>query len=112
MKKGMKLIAFILAAVVTVSSVLPANVYANTNADDNTYVEESILAKQTVSDSQLKSELAELYQKCLQNSGKTSFHGWCGAFVGQQLKALGIDSKTGNGFNGMVIHGIHAFLIM
>ena len=100
MKKGMKLIAFILAAVVTVSSVLPANVYANTNADDNTYVEESILAKQTVSDSQLKSELAELYQKCLQNSGKTSFHGWCGAFVGQQLKALGIDSKTGNGFNG------------
>ena len=96
----MKLIAFILAAVVTVSSVLPANVYANTNADDNTYVEESILAKQTVSDSQLKSELAELYQKCLQNSGKTSFHGWCGAFVGQQLKALGIDSKTGNGFNG------------
>lgn len=50
MKKGMKLIAFILAAVVTVSSVLPANVYANTNADDNTYVEESILAKQTVSD--------------------------------------------------------------
>ena len=100
MKKGMKLIAFILAAVVTVSSVLPANVYANTNVDDNTYVEESILAKQTVSDSQLKSELAELYQKCLQNSGKTSFHGWCGAFVGQQLKALGIDSKTGNGFNG------------
>ena len=100
MKKGMKLIAFILAAVVTVSSVLPANVYANTNADDNTYVEESILAKQTVSDSQLKSELAELYQKCLQNSGKTSFHGWCGAFVGQQLKALGIDSKTGTGFNG------------
>ena len=100
MKKGMKLIAFILAAVVTVSSVLPANVYANTNADDNTYVEESILAKQTVSDSQLKSELAELYQKCLQNLGKTSFHGWCGAFVGQQLKALGIDSKTGNGFNG------------
>lgn len=99
-EKGMKLIAFILAAVVTVSSVLPANVYANTNADDNTYVEESILAKQTVSDSQLKSELAELYQKCLQNSGKTSFHGWCGAFVGQQLKALGIDSKTGNGFNG------------
>ena len=96
----MKLIAFILAAVVTVSSVLPANVYANTNVDDNTYVEESILAKQTVSDSQLKSELAELYQKCLQNSGKTSFHGWCGAFVGQQLKALGIDSKTGNGFNG------------
>ena len=96
----MKLIAFILAAVVTVSSVLPANVYANTNADDNTYVEESILAKQTVSDSQLKSELAELYQKCLQNSGKTSFHGWCGAFVGQQLKALGIDSKTGTGFNG------------
>ena len=100
MKKGMKLIDFILAAVVTVSSVLPANVYANTNVDDNTYVEESILAKQTVSDSQLKSELAELYQKCLQNSGKTSFHGWCGAFVGQQLKALGIDSKTGNGFNG------------
>ena len=100
MKKGMKLIAFILAAVVTVSSVLPANVYANTNVDDNTYVEESILAKQTVSDSQLKSELAELYQKCLQNSGKTSFHGWCGAFVGQQLKALGIDSKTGTGFNG------------
>ena len=100
MKKGMKLIAFILAAVVTVSSVLPANVYANTNADDNTYVEESILAKQTVSDSQLKSELAELYQKCLQNSGKTSFHGWCGAFVGQQLNALGIDSKTGTGFNG------------
>ena len=96
----MKLIAFILAAVVTVSSVLPANVYANTNADDNTYVEESILAKQTVSDSQLKSELAELYQKCLQNSGKTSFHGWCGAFVGQQLNALGIDSKTGTGFNG------------
>ena len=96
----MKLIAFILAAVVTVSSVLPANVYANTNVDDNTYVEESILAKQTVSDSQLKSELAELYQKCLQNSGKTSFHGWCGAFVGQQLKALGIDSKTGTGFNG------------
>lgn len=79
MKKGMKLIAFILAAVVTVSSVLPANVYANTNADDNTYVEESILAKQTVSDSQLKSELAELYQKCLQNSGKTSFSWmvWC-----------------------------------
>ena len=100
MKKGMKLIAFILAAVVTVSSVLPANVYANTNVDDNTYVEESILAKQTVSDSQLKSELAELYQKCLQNSGKTSFHGWCGAFVGQQLNALGIDSKTGTGFNG------------
>ena len=100
MKKGIKLIAFMLAAVVTVSSVLPANVYANTNVDDNTYVEESILAKQTVSDSQLKSELAELYQKCLQNSGKTSFHGWCGAFVGQQLKALGIDSKTGNGFNG------------
>ena len=100
MKKGMKLIAFILAAVVTVSSVLPANVYANTNADDNTYVEESILAKQTVSDSQLKSELAELYQKCLQNSGKASFHGWCGAFVGQQLNALGIDSKTGTGFNG------------
>ena len=100
MKKGMKLIAFMLAAVVTVSSVLPANVYANTNVDDNTYVEESILAKQTVSDSQLKSELAELYQKCLQNSGKTSFHGWCGAFVGQQLNALGIDSKTGTGFNG------------
>ena len=100
MKKGMKLIAFILAAVVTVSSVLPANVYANTNADDNTYVEESILAKQTVSDSQLKSELAELYQKCLQNSGKTSFHGWCGAFVGQQLNALGINPKTGTGFNG------------
>ncbi len=96
----MKLIAFILAAVVTVSSVLPANVYANTNADDNTYVEESILAKQTVSDSQLKSELAELYQKCLQNSGKTSFHGWCGAFVGQQLNALGINPKTGTGFNG------------
>ena len=100
MKKGMKLIAFMLAAVVTVSSVLPSNVYANTNVDDNTYVEESILAKQTVSDSQLKSELAELYQKCLQNSGKTSFHGWCGAFVGQQLNALGIDSKTGTGFNG------------
>ena len=100
MKKGMKLIAFMLAAVVTVSSVLPANVYANTNVDDNTYVEESILAKQTVSDSQLKSELAELYQKCLQNSGKTSFHGWCGAFVGQQLNALGINPKTSNGFNG------------
>ena len=100
MKKGMKLIAFMLAAVVTVSSVLPSNVYANTNVDDNTYVEESILAKQTVSDSQLKSELAELYQKCLQNSGKTSFHGWCGAFVGQQLNALGINPKTGTGFNG------------
>ena len=67
----------------------------------NVYAEEENLQSSAeVSDSQLKSELSELYQKCLQNSGKSNFHGWCGSFVGHQLKALGISTKTSSGFTG------------
>ena len=67
----------------------------------NVYAEkENLQSSAEVSDSQLKSELSELYQKCLQNSGKSNFHGWCGSFVGHQLKALGISTKTSSGFTG------------
>lgn len=46
-------------------------------------------------------ELADrVFAQCLANSGRESFHGYCGAFVAHQLQALGItswrSSRNGN----------------
>lgn len=46
-------------------------------------------------------ELADrVFAQCLANSGRTSFHGYCGAFVAHQLQALGVtawrSSRNGN----------------
>ena len=89
--------ATVFSGVFSYIGITAKQVYAS---DTAILAENTVTGSDAVSDAQLKQDLKELYQKCLNNSGKSSFHGWCGSFVGHQLKALGIQANTSTGFNG------------
>lgn len=51
--------------------------------------------------SEVKAQITDTYQKARSRNGGNSFDGWCGAYVGQQLQILGINTTlvapNGNG---------------
>lgn len=55
----------------------------------------------TLSVSEVKAQITDTYQKARSRNGGNSFDGWCGAYVGQQLQILGINTTlvapNGNG---------------
>ncbi|MBQ6945699.1 MAG: bacterial Ig-like domain-containing protein [Ruminococcus sp.] len=60
-------------------------------------------ASNGLSAAQITKQIEDTYQAALKNSGRTSFNGFCGAYVNQQLLALGIVKKNNElGGNGNV----------
>lgn len=51
---------------------------------------------------QITQQIKDTYAAALKNSGKSSFNGFCGSYVNQQLIALGIANSTELGGNGNV----------
>ena len=47
-----------------------------------------------VSTAQIERQIRSAYARALSASGRTSFHGWCGSFVGWQTYILGIDKQV------------------